>query len=93
MSKSYGLMDSFDNCIKWVEELEVKDPEYKDRVLNRLRYERDKAKPVKPTFRKGKYGKQFDTYTCGRCGFSVNEPVYRFCPNCGFAINWREAEK
>lgn len=45
MSKSYGLMDSFDNCIKWVEELEVKDPDYKDRVLARLRYECDQSKP------------------------------------------------
>lgn len=89
MSKTYGMMDSYDNCIAWVEALEVPDKDYKQRVLNRMRYERDKQIPVKPKFHKGHYGKKFDYYTCGKCGVTMKDGVGdNYCWNCGFRIGW-----
>ena len=88
MSKEYGMMDSFDNIIAWVEKLDVSDVDYKERVLARMRYERDKAIPVKPRYVKGLYGKKYDTYYCGNCGHGISEIGDNYCRNCGTSIGW-----
>ena len=85
MSQHYGTMVSFNEAIEYV--LCTPDSEKRERVLNRMRYERDKAIPVKPKFHKGQYGKQYDNYTCGNCGHLVTI-INNYCPNCGFAIGW-----
>ena len=41
--------------------------------------------PVEPKFYKGKYGSKYDSYACGRCGFTI-VTVYKYCPNCGQRI-------
>ena len=83
--KSYGTMTTMDKAIEWAEQ----QPESDERsaVLNRMRYERDKTRPVKPKFHKGQYGKQYDHYTCGQCGHLI-AIINNFCPNCGYAIGW-----
>lgn len=91
MSKSYGMMVGFDDAIKWVERLHVpdEDVEMKDRTLARLRYERDQNVPVKPKRHKGIH--ILDYYTCGNCGAGI-QVQNKYCPNCGFTIDWRERE-
>ena len=90
MSKSYGQMCSYDMAITWAEQ--QPDSTVKPRALARMMYERDKALPVKPRFHKGRYGKKYDTYTCGNCGYGAHVG-YNFCPCCGFAIDWRVHER
>lgn len=88
MSENYGPMVSFEYAIRWVEEdAEPRSKaagDLKDRVVARLRYERDQRIPVKPKALKGRY----TTYTCGNCGFGITEIGHNFCPNCGRAIGW-----
>lgn len=38
--------------------------------------------PLAPKFQKGRSSKEFDSYTCGNCGFGVTQLFYRCCPNC-----------
>ena len=85
----YGPMVGCDSAITWVENLKDVDNNIKERVLRRMRYEFQKDIPVRPKFHKGKYGAKYDSYTCGKCGFGINEVVYKFCPNCGYAIGSR----
>ena len=42
---------------------------------------------MKPKYRKGIYGKQFDRHTCGACGFALTV-IYDYCPKCGTRILW-----
>ena len=86
MSKSYGMMCSYESAIAWAEQ----QPEstVRDCVLARMRYERDKAIPVKPKFHPGKYGHRYDSYTCGNCGTTIAQIWHNYCPKCGFAIGW-----
>lgn len=80
----YGRMIGFDQVITWAEG--QPDSTVKEFALNRMRYERDKAKPVPPIFHKGLYGKKYDSWTCGNCGSGVSEAWWKWCPRCGFAI-------
>lgn len=88
MSKSYGVMVSFDEAVKFVRNLDFRDDplqaNIRDRVVNRLEYERDKQVPVKPVLHKGK--SISDYYTCGNCGGSIDLPIASYCRNCGFKI-------
>ena len=85
MSKAYGMTIGCQDAIAWVSAIPTQDIETKERVLNRMRYEFDKSKPVEPKFRKGLYGRQYDSYACGNCGFTIRTE-YKWCPNCGFRI-------
>ena len=40
-----------------------------------------------PVFHKGKYGKQYDSHTCGACGY-VLTVTNNYCPNCGTRALW-----
>ena len=42
----------------------------------------------KPKFQRGKYGKRYDSYTCGHCGCTLKDIVDNFCFKCGFRILW-----
>ena len=43
----------------------------------------------KPIFHKGRYGKQYDYWTCGNCGSTVkHDVVENYCCNCGYKILW-----
>lgn len=84
MSKTYGQMVSFADAIAWAER--QPDSTVKPCVLARMRYEADKAIPVKPRYHKGQYGRKYDTWSCGNCGAGVPEAHWKYCPNCGFAI-------
>ena len=65
--------------------VDVEEYEY---ALNRVRYRFAQCVPVAPKFHKGKYGKQYDSYSCGNCGYTVGVPD-KYCPNCGYMIDWR----
>lgn len=40
-----------------------------------------------PRFRKGKYGRKYDSWTCGNCGAGILHPeIQKFCMDCGCAI-------
>lgn len=41
----------------------------------------------RPRFRKGVYGKQYDSHTCSHCG-AVVAVHYNYCENCGFRLLW-----
>lgn len=86
MSKSYGMMVGFDAAIAWVEHLECPSGEedLRARVLARMRYERDQNIPVPVKRYKGR----FVSYDCGNCGHIV-DVNNKYCPCCGFAIDWR----
>lgn len=88
MSKSYGVMVSMDDAIKFVKNLDFRDDplqaNIRDRVINRLEYERDKTIPVKPVKHIGRHID--DYYTCGNCGGSLELPISSYCRNCGFRI-------
>ena len=87
MSKSYGRCVGCQQALDWLASLQVPDSEKetKEYVLNRMRYEFDKDIPVEPKFHKGKYGHQYDSYSCGNCGHGISTG-YKFCPECGFRI-------
>ena len=86
MSKDYGgMMVSFDHAIKWARD--QPGSTVKECVLRRLEYERDKQVPAKPKYHKGVHGKKYDTWTCGNCGAGLPEAHWRWCPNCGFAVD------
>jgi|GEM_PF-1256417 len=62
-------------------------------ALNRLRNEVRKSMPIKPRIVKALSKGHRDFYSCGACGFPFSEsdlPIYRFCPNCGRAVDKRE---
>ena len=42
---------------------------------------------AKPKFHKGKYGKQYDSHTCGSCGFTLSV-TNNYCPDCGTRVLW-----
>lgn len=89
MSKSYGQCVGCADAIKWVESLTGVDEIMQERVLNRMRYEFDKDIPVPVKFRKGIYGRKYDNYSCGNCGYGGLEVHEHYCPDCGFRIDWR----
>ena len=43
---------------------------------------------AKPKSHKGKYGKQYDSYTCGHCGHQLKDINDNYCWNCGYRILW-----
>lgn len=43
---------------------------------------------ARPKFHKGKYGKQYNSYTCGHCGHQLKDINDNFCWNCGYRILW-----
>ena len=42
---------------------------------------------AKPKFHKGKYGKQYDSHTCGNCGAGL-EVIADYCYKCGYRVLW-----
>ena len=43
----------------------------------------------KAIFHKGRYGKQYDYWTCGNCGSTIKRDVVEnYCCNCGYKILW-----
>ena len=83
MRKDYGMMIGAKDAIEWLKALPKS--EKRDRVIARVMYETDKDVPVPRTYHKGVYGRRYDTWTCGHCGYGLSEAHYKFCPNCGFA--------
>ena len=77
-------------ALEWVRDLEGFDTEMRDRVWRRMAYEFDKGIPVKPTYRKGVYGRKYDQYTCGRCGFVLHLPIDKYCSNCGQKVTTKD---
>ena len=86
------MMDSYKNCIEWLKNLDCSDMDYKERVINRMEYEHNKSILAPVRFRKGQYGKQYDSYSCGNCGGGVSIPN-KYCPNCGRAIDWEHQRR
>ena len=66
---------------------EVNADEY-EYALNRFRWCASRVVPMQAKYHKGKYGKKFDSYTCGSCGH-ILDVGYKYCPNCGRAIDWK----
>ena len=81
---NHGMCCSFDDAIAWAER--QPDSTVKECALNRMRYERDKALPVKPKFHKGIYGRKYDSWSCGQCGATISEADWNYCPKCGYMI-------
>ena len=71
MRKEYGMMIGAKDAIEWLKLLP--------------KSETVKGVPVPRKYHKGVYGRRYDTWTCGHCGYGLSEAHYKFCPNCGFA--------
>ena len=93
--KNNDTMPSFTDALNWLRSLDAPVKE-KECVLRRIEYEFDRDIPVKPKFHKGRYGRKYDYYTCGNCGFGTSKSE-KYCRNCGFriadAFNGRNEEK
>ena len=56
----------------------------------------DKATPTKPNIYGDGYDEQgeliYDMYDCPRCGksYEIDYEKYKYCPNCGQAIDWSD---
>lgn len=79
------MMVGCNEAINWVMSLNIPEQADKqDLVVNRMMYEFEKDMGATAKKHKGKY--MADFYTCGNCGASVNEPHWKYCPNCGYRI-------
>ena len=83
---NHGTMVSFDDAIEIIEELDFQI-DTKMRVLNRMRYERDKAIPVPVNRTPMRYGHSY-ICSCGNCGYGGIEIHEKYCPNCGYKTKW-----
>ena len=86
-----GTCCGIDQAIEYLKDCppRYKGDDYPERIINRLRYLRDKDVGVKPKYHKGIYGKKYDTWTCGNCGALTRDSVRdNFCWNCGYRILW-----
>lgn len=72
------LADIFDEDTKTPEFCE----EYEE-ALNRFRHEVAKGVGVKKSVVKARNKGYHDFESCGKCGFTANNPNYEFCPKCG----------
>lgn len=66
--------------------VKIEDEEMLCRVIKRIKYRFDQCVPVTPKFNKGKYGKKYDSWRCGKCAYSLPEAGWNYCPNCGYTI-------
>lgn len=64
-------------------------PQRYTHAMNRLRYLQKREKGIKAKKTSKRYGGYF--ITCGNCGSGI-DAHYRFCPHCGYLIDWKEAD-
>lgn len=89
---SYGRMHGCEASLEYVRSLPESD--LREWTLKRMQYEFEKEIPVKAKFHKGIYGKKYDSWSCGHCGKgAIHEVWYKYCPNCGFAIDFEEEKE
>lgn len=90
MKYSHGVMCGIDEAIEYIEKCEPRntDDDMPGRIIERLKYVRDKDKGIKPVFHKGiKIG--HDYWTCGQCGRRTKDySGDEFCVSCGYRILW-----
>ena len=94
------MLELTGSCCSGIEAIEfmemlpdVIDDDYKtdefcadfEKALNRFRYEVAKGIGRKKKVIKAVHKGHHDLQYCGNCGFSANEPSYKYCPNCGTA--------
>jgi predicted amidophosphoribosyltransferase len=46
----------------------------------------DKSTPIPPRVIPGKYSRKFTSFVCRRCGHTLQEAWFRYCPSCGQAV-------
>lgn len=79
------LINNKDNTI----EIDLDFQEKYERAMNRLRYERDLKRPIKPRLKKT--SKSYNDYfICPRCMIKL-DILYNFCPHCGRKLAWDNA--
>ena len=88
-----GTAVGMDEAIAYLEELSRRNPDVMlSRIINRMKYVRDKDTGVKPKFIRGVYGHKYDYWKCGHCGKEFHDRVTdNFCWNCGYRILWDSA--
>lgn len=88
---SYETMCGIDQAIEYLQGCSPrsKEDDMPLRIIERLRYVRDKDVGKKPKYHKGIHGHKFDSWTCGHCGATTKDGVGdTYCRNCGFRILW-----
>ena len=81
-------IEFFENLGDMIDE-EVRTEEFCQEMteaINRLRFEVRKSIPCPVNAHNGK----FTNYTCGQCGSVTKPDIYKFCPQCGRKIQWKE---
>ena len=92
---NYNTMCGIDQAIEWLDSVKgniqiplKRDADMPDRIIERMKYIRDKDAGVKPRFNKGIYGHKYDSWTCGNCGAGIPDVLPNYCRNCGYKILW-----
>lgn len=88
---SIGTCCGIDQAIEYIQGIQPKNKndDMPERIINRLRYIRNKDAGVKPKFHEGHYGHKYDSWTCGNCGTTIRGNVVdNYCQNCGYRILW-----
>lgn len=84
-----GIMCGINAAIEYLQSLHPAADDMPQRIVNRLRYVREKEDGVKPTFHPGIYGHKYDTWHCGHCGRDLIRGVTAdYCDKCGYRIKW-----
>ena len=77
---SFGAMKNFKKDVETLQELV------------------DKATPTKPSYWGDGYDYEgniiYDVYDCPKCGesYEIDYEKYKYCPNCGQAIDWSDED-
>ena len=90
MKYSHGMMCGIDEAIEYIEKCEPrnKDDDMPGRIIERLKYVRDKDKGIAPKYHKG-IKTAYDYWSCGQCGRRTKDYVGdNFCVECGYRILW-----
>ena len=90
-----GMCCSIEDAVQYIESMadvmrqhsEKRTADMPERIVNLLKYNRDRHEGVKPKYYKASR-KIYDYWKCGNCGRSNLDVGDNYCPECGYYIKW-----
>ena len=86
IDKVYGTCCSIADAIEYIRK-QNDESDMHCRLLNLLRYLRDRQEGVKPKYYKASRS-VYSYWRCGHCGGRKVDVGDNYCPNCGYYIKW-----